>query len=98
MNTALIAITGVLRKTIGNSPINEGVRLYSSLCATGRVILTDPSPDGEHEQVRDWLELNGCVNHDFIEWAVPVDAANHLRRVGYPWIWCSCPTPSRPGL
>ena len=38
----------------------------------------------DRDSVRDWLDLHGCVQHDFIEWSPGgMEAANHLRRLGY---------------
>ena len=76
-------VDGVLRKLVAGAPIPEGIRLYRALCSVGRVILLSGSTD--RDQVRDWLELNGCVRHDFIEWerGPSVVASNHLRRLGY---------------
>ena len=76
-------VDGVLRKLVAGAPIPEGIRLYRALCSAGRVILLSGSTD--RDQVRDWLELNGCVQHDFIEWerGPSVVAGNSLRRLGY---------------
>ena len=85
MNIALIVVDGVLRKLSGGSPIPEGVRLYQSLVMTGGVILL--SEDGT-PATTDWLELNGCVQHDFVRVTPPgqpmVHRVNVLRREGYP--------------
>ena len=83
MKSYLIPVDGVLRKLVAGAPIPEGIRLYRALCSAGRVILLHDGSD--HDQVRDWLELNGCAQHDFIEWGrgPRVGAANHLRRQGY---------------
>lgn len=79
MNTALIAIDGVLRKTMGGAPIPEGRRLYVSLANTGRVVLLGT---GEQDEA-DWLGLNGMVQHDFVVTDTPVLAADRMRREGY---------------
>lgn len=83
MKTSLMPVDGVLRKLVGGHLVPEGMRLYDSLASTGRVVLLHDGSD--HDQVRDWLELNGCIKHDFIEWGrgPRVGAANHLRRLGY---------------
>ena len=81
MKTALIAIEGVLRKIVGGQPIPEGRRLYVSLANTGRIVLlgTIEGPDED-----EWLELNGCVSHDFLlRTNDSVFAADNLRREGY---------------
>lgn len=86
MSTALIAIDGVMRKLVGGAPIPEGMRLYHSLASTGRVVLlADTGPSGP-AQVIDWLELHGCVAHDFVDYALGtthVYLANRLRRQEY---------------
>jgi hypothetical protein len=85
VKTALIAIEGVLRKTMGGSPIPEGIRLYRALCATGQVVLL--LDDWKiREQVEAWLELNGLVGHAFVSYAesqTHLYLANRLRRQGY---------------
>ncbi len=84
MSVALIVVDGVMRKLVGGGPIAEGIRLYLSLCTTGRVILlsNDDTP-----QLVDWLELNGCTKHDFLHLWPPgsprVLQANELRRESY---------------
>lgn len=85
MKTALVAIEGVLRKTMGGSPVPEGIRLYQALCATGQVVLLLDDWQAR-EQVTDWLELNGLVKHAFVDCAdgaTHVYLANRLRRGGY---------------
>lgn len=80
MNVALIAIEGVLRKTVGGQPIPEGRRLYVSLASTGRIILMEHDIGSNEE----WLELNGCVQHDFlVHGPDTVPLVNRLRREGY---------------
>lgn len=80
MNVALISIEGVLRKTMGGAPIPEGRRLYVSLANTGRIILLAYGLNSSEE----WLELNGCVQHDFIVRGTnAIELANALRREGY---------------
>ena len=86
MNTALIVIDGVLRKTMGGQPIPEGIRLYRSLVMTGEVVLL--ADDTEPARTLDWLDLAGLVKHAFVQWPwVPranlADRANELRRDGY---------------
>lgn len=83
MKTALIAVDGVLRKTMG-SPIPEGIRLYQALAATGQVVLLYDAR--EREQTDEWLELNGLVKHaftDYADGATRLYLANRLRRQGY---------------
>lgn len=87
MNTSLILIEGVLRKPMGQ-PIPEGIRLYKSLAATGRVVLLSVGGGGatDREQITDWLELNGCTSHDTVSWGDDgprVPLANMYRREGY---------------
>lgn len=82
--TSLIAIDGVLRKLVGGAPIIEGMRLYRSFALTGRVVLMSHECN---DQLADWLELHGCISHDFVH-ACPRDLtmanqANVLRRQGY---------------
>ena len=87
MKTSLIVVDGILRKLTGASPIPEGVRLYQSLAKTGSVVLLGTGPADQH--TLDWLDLHGCVHHDFVWWwpeADPharVDQVNRLRRRGY---------------
>jgi hypothetical protein len=84
VNISLITLDGVLRKLLGSSPIPEGIRLYQSLASTGGVVLS--AHEHEHDQVEEWLEIMGCVRHDFVTWnsgGPAVDTANHLRRQGY---------------
>ncbi len=85
MKTALVAIEGVLRKTMGGSPVPEGIRLYRSLAATGQVVLL--LDDWKiREQVDAWLELNGLVQHAFVSYAEGQShlyLANRMRRQGY---------------
>lgn len=85
MNTALIAIDGVLRKTMGGQLVPEGRRLYVALASMGQVVLlSDGEADG---QVLEWLEMNGCVRHDFVSWKPlgrsRAEHINGLRREGY---------------
>jgi hypothetical protein len=84
MNTSLIFIDGVLRKMTGGTLIPEGRRLYVSLSNTGRIVLAGLVHD--REQLELWLELNGCVSHDFVFWCHGQSwaaVANTLRREGY---------------
>jgi hypothetical protein len=85
MKTCLIAIDGVVRKLMGGAPIAEGIRLYRSLATTGQVVLL--LDDWKiREQVNDWLELNGLVQHAFLDYAEGQShlyLANRLRRQGY---------------
>ena len=46
------------------SPIPEGMRLYQSLAKTGSVVLLGTGPADQH--TLDWLDLHGCVHHDFV--------------------------------
>lgn len=85
MNTTVITIDGVLRKTMGGQLVPEGRRLYVALASMGHVILV---ADGQaDDQVTDWLELNGCVSHDFVWWKPlhhgRAEHINRLRRNGY---------------
>ncbi len=83
MSVALIAVNSVLRKHVGGAAIPEGMRLYQALAKTGRVVLLADDADPE---TLDWLELNGCVQHDFVDTdtlSTHVDRANGLRRLGY---------------
>jgi hypothetical protein len=64
------------------------MRLYQSLAHTGKVVLLADETSNAH--ISEWLEMEGCVNHDFILWYnrhVPlrnrVDQVNYLRREGY---------------
>lgn len=81
-----MVIDGVLRKLVGGAPIPEGVRLYRSLRSTGRVVLIGNPGSTDAAQVLDWLELNGCTGHDFVDFEVGQSHAsmlNRLRRQGY---------------
>lgn len=86
MSVALIVVDGVMRKLVGGGPIAEGIRLYLSLCMTGRVILLADTPPTGPAQVLDWLELNGCTKHSFVDFALGqthLYLANRLRRQEY---------------
>ena len=81
MNVALIAIEGVLRKSVGGTLIPEGRRLYVSLANTGRIVLVEYADIGSNQE---WLELNGCVQHDFLVHGPDIVLlVNQLRRQGY---------------
>ena len=79
MKVAVMAVDGVLRKPVGGAPVPEGVRLYQALVRAGNVVLSHHDPIG----IADWLELNGCVGHSFIEAGDTVEDCNDLRRQGY---------------
>lgn len=86
MSTCALTIDGVLRKLVTAAPIPEGMRLYHSLAHTGKVVLLADETVNAHLQ--EWLEMEGCVNHDFIMWLdkltpTRVDQINALRRNGF---------------
>lgn len=86
MSTSVVVIDGVLRKLVGGAPIPEGVRLFRSLLSTGRVVLLGDVEPGGPAQILDWLELNGCTGHDFVDYALGqthLYMLNRLRRQGY---------------
>src|ERR1700740_2369491 len=61
MGSVAITVAGVLRKTVGGQPIQDGLDLYFGMATRSKIILLSDAENGEELDV--WLRLEGMGEH-----------------------------------
>jgi len=101
-SAAAITISGVLRKSVGGTPIPAGTLLYRALAPLSALILLADHPETDWQasgELSDWLMVNNFTAHADI---VPLDSTrlaqvNKLRARGYALEFVIEPDPAEAG-